>query len=210
MNEDVAALAARPGVAPWRIRLATLVESDVVTRTVVVVILVNALLMGLETHKPLMASAGDTIHLLDKICLAVFVVELAAKLAAYGLQFWRNGWRNFDFFVVAVALVPGAGPWAVLRSLRVLRVLRLLTIVPSLRRVVAAFLHAIPGLLGVIAVMVIIFYTGGVLATTLYSESQPEFFGDLQTSLYSLFQIMTLDSWHSQIVRPMVTEDPSA
>src|SRR5690606_34535594 len=189
---------------------AELVESPPVTRAVIAIILANAALMGLETHEPLMATHGDLIHLLDKICLAVFVVELVVKLVAYGLTFWRNGWRVFDFLVVAVALVPGAGPWAVLRSLRVLRVLRLLTIVPSLRRVVAAFLHAIPGLLGVIAVMVIIFYTGGVLATTLYSESQPEFFGDLQTSLYSLFQIMTLDSWHSQIVRPMVTEDPSA
>lgn len=210
MNEEVLALAARTGVPRWRLRLAELVESPPVTRTVIAIILANAALMGLETHEPLMATHGDLIHLLDKICLAVFVVELVAKLVAYGLTFWRNGWRIFDFLVVAVALVPGAGPWAVLRSLRVLRVLRLLTIVPSLRRVVAAFLHAIPGLMGVIAVMLIIFYTGGVLATTLYSQSFPEFFGDLSKSLYSLFQIMTLDSWHSQIVRPMVEAEPSA
>src|SRR5690606_22274057 len=119
-------------------------------------------------------------------------------------------WRIFDFLVVAVALAPGAGPWAVLRSLRVLRVLRLLTMVPTLRRVVAAFLHAIPGLLGVIAVMGIVFYTGAVLATTLYAESQPVYFGDLSSSLYTLFQIMTLDSWFSGIVRPMVAVDPTA
>lgn len=210
MSEEVAQLAARPGVAPWRIRLAELVESPPVTRAIVGIILVNAALMGVETNHGLMAEHGHTIHLLDKICLGIFVVELAAKLIAYGLTFWRNGWRIFDFLVVAVALVPGAGPWAVLRSLRVLRVLRLLTIVPSLRRVVAAFLHAIPGLMGVVAVMAIIFYTGGVLATTLYSESFPEFFGDLETSLYSLFQVMTLDSWHSQIVRPMEAVEPSA
>src|SRR5690606_430826 len=195
MHEDVAALAARPGVAPWRIRLATIAESDLVTRTVVVVILANAVLMGLETHAPLMATHGDLIHLLDKVCLGIFVVELAAKLAAYQSHYWRSGWRIFDFLVVAVALAPGAGPCAVLRSLRVLRVLRLLTMVPTLRRVVAAFLHAIPGLLGVIAVMGIVFYTGAVLATTLYAESQPVYFGDLSSSLYTLFQIMTLDSW---------------
>jgi|GEM_PF-82954 len=210
MNEDVAALAARPGVAPWRIRLATLVESALVTRTIVAVILANAVIMGLETHEPLMANHADTIHLLDKICLGIFVVELTVKLVAYQGHFWRSGWRVFDFLVVAVALVPGAGPWAVLRSLRVLRVLRLLTVVPTLRRVVAAFLHAIPGLLGVIAVMGIVFYTGAVLATTLYAESQPVYFGDLGSSLYSLFQIMTLDSWFSGIVRPMVAEDPTA
>lgn len=210
MNEEVAALAARPGVAPWRVRLASIVESPTVTNVIIAVILANAAIMGLETHRPLMESHGDLVHLLDKICLAIFVVELVAKLAAYQTTFFASGWRIFDFLVVAVALAPGAGPWAVLRSLRVLRVLRLLTIVPSLRRVVAAFLHAIPGLLGVVAVMSIIFYTAGVLATTLYSESFPEFFGDLSTSLYSLFQVMTLDSWHSQIVRPMVAADPSA
>ena len=210
MNEDVAALAARPGVAPWRVRLAGLVESDPVTRVVIGVILVNAVIMGLETHRPLMASHGDLIHALDRACLAVFVVELAIKLLAYQAQFWRSGWRSFDFFVVAVALVPGAGPWAVLRSLRVLRVLRLLTVIPTLRRVVAAFLHAIPGLLGVIAVMLIVFYTGGVLATTLYADDQPEYFGDLPSSLYTLFQIMTLDSWFSTVVRPMIAQDPTA
>lgn len=210
MNEDVAALVARPGVAPWRIRLAMVIESGPATRAVVAVILANAVLMGLETHAPLMASHGELIRLLDTLCLVVFVVELVIKLAAYQGVFFRSGWRVFDLLVVAVALVPGAGPWAVLRSLRVLRVLRLLTVVPTLRRVVTAFLHAIPGLLGVIAVMLIVFYTAGVLATTLYAEDWPDYFGDLPASLYTLFQIMTLDSWFSSVVRPMVAEDPTA
>lgn len=210
MNEDVAALVARPGVAPWRIRLAMVIESGPATRAVVAVIFANAVLMGLETHAPLMASHGELIRLLDTLCLVVFVVELVIKLAAYQGVFFRSGWRVFDLLVVAVALVPGAGPWAVLRSLRVLRVLRLLTVVPTLRRVVSAFLHAIPGLLGVIAVMLIVFYTAGVLATTLYAEDWPEYFGDLPSSLYTLFQIMTLDSWFSSVVRPMVAEDPTA
>lgn len=210
MNEDVAALVARPGVAPWRIRLAMVIESGPATRAVVAVILANAVLMGLETHAPLMASHGELIRLLDTLCLVVFVVELVIKLAAYQGVFFRSGWRVFDLLVVAVALVPGAGPWAVLRSLRVLRVLRLLTVVPTLRRVVTAFLRAIPGLLGVIAVMLIVFYTSAVLATTLYAEDWPDYFGDLPASLYTLFQIMTLDSWFSSVVRPMVAEDPTA
>lgn len=191
-------------------RLASVVESPRVTRFVVAVIVVNAVLMGMETHAPLMAEHGGTVHLLDKVCLGIFAVELLAKLVAYQLHFARSGWRVFDLLVVAVALVPGAGPWAVLRSLRVLRVLRLLTVVPALRRVVAAFLHAIPGLLGVVAVMGIVFYTGGVLATTLYAGSRPELFGTLERSLYSLFQVMTLDGWFSGVVRPMLDEEPSA
>jgi voltage-gated sodium channel len=100
----------------------------------------------------MMAEWGSLLVTLDKICLAIFLVEIGIKLAAYRGRFWRSGWNVFDVLVVAIALVPGAGPWAVLRSLRVLRVLRLLTVIPSLRKVVAAFLHSIPGLAGVVAV----------------------------------------------------------
>jgi voltage-gated sodium channel len=109
-----------------------------------------------------------------------------------------------------VALVPGAGPWSVLRSLRVLRVLRLLTVVPALRKVVAAFLHSIPGLAGVVAVMAIFFYTAGVLATRLFGGNFPDWFGSLGKSLYTLFQIMTLESWSMGIVRPVMESHPMA
>jgi voltage-gated sodium channel len=146
----------------------------------------------------------------DHLCLAVFVVELALKLAAYRGKFWRSGWNVFDFAVVAVALAPGAGAWAVLRSLRVLRVLRLLTVVPSLRRVVAAFIHSLPGLGGVVVVMAIFFFTAGVLATRLFGATHPDWFGSLGASLYSLFQIMTLESWSMGIVRPLMESHPWA
>lgn len=97
-----------------------------------------------------------------------------------------------------------------LRSLRVLRVLRLLTVVPSLRKVVAAFIHSIPGLSGVMAVMSIFFYTAGVLATRLFGQTFDVWFGTLGRSLYSLFQIMTLESWSMGIVRPVMEVHPWA
>jgi voltage-gated sodium channel len=148
--------------------------------------------------------------LLDRLCLLAFVTELAVKLTAYRSLFWRSGWNVFDALVISIALLPGAGPWSVLRSLRVLRVLRLLTVVPQLRKVVAAFLHAIPGLAGVIAVMGVFFYTAGVLATTLFGGTHPQWFGSLGESLYSLFQIMTLESWSMGIVRPVMSQHPLA
>jgi voltage-gated sodium channel len=92
----------------------------------------------------------------------------------------------------------------------VLRVLRLLTVVPSLRKVVAAFLHSIPGLAGVVAVAAIFFYTAGVLATRLFGESNPDWFGSLGKSLYTLFQVMTLESWSMGIVRPVMETHPWA
>ena len=161
---DLDRLRTKPGTAPWRVRLAGFVESARIQHFIVAVILINAAVLGFETSKGAMASFGPLLVAIDKLCLVVFCLEIGARLLAYRWAFWRSGWNIFDFVVVAVALAPGAGPWAVIRSLRVLRVLRLLTMIPSLRKVVAAFLHAIPGLGGVLLLMIIFLYTSAVLA----------------------------------------------
>ena len=199
------------GVADWRMGLANFVESKRVQYFIVAVILINAVILGIETDRDVMAGEwGPWLMLADKICLGIFIVELLLKMVAYRFLFFRSGWNIFDFLVVGVALVPGAGPWAVLRSLRVLRVLRLLTIIPSLRKVVAAFFHSVPGLSGVVLVMMIFFFTAAVLATNLFGETHPEWFGSLWASLFSLFQIMTLESWSMGIVRPVMEVHPWA
>ena len=197
-------------IPAWRRQWATFIESTRVQYFIVAVILFNAAILGMETSAELMASHGKLLVILDKLCLLVFIVELAIKMIAHRGAFWRNGWNLFDFVVVGIALVPGAGPWAVLRSLRVLRVLRLLTVIPALRKVVAAFLHSIPGLMGVMAVMAIFFYTMAVLATKLFGGTFPDWFGNIGKSLYSLFQIMTLESWSMGIVRPVMEVYPFA
>jgi voltage-gated sodium channel len=201
---DLQRLLARPGVADWRVRWARWVESRRIQGLITTLILVNAVVLGLETSPVVWAKWGPWLKAVDRGCLAAFVAELALKLLVYRGLFWRNGWNWFDALVIGIALTPGAGPWAVLRSLRVLRVLRLLTVVPALRQVVAAFLHAIPGLAGVIAVMAVFYYTAGVLATTLFGTTHPQWFGSLGRSLYTLFQIMTLESWSMGIVRPVM------
>ena len=210
-DQDMLRRLREAGVTGWRLALAVWVEGKRVQYTIVSVILLNAVVLGLETDAGLMASDwGPWLKALDKLCLLVFIVEIALKLTAYRLHFWRSGWNIFDFLVVGIALVPGAGPWAVLRSLRVLRILRLLTIIPSLRKVVAAFFHSVPGLSGVVLVMAIFFFTAAVLATNLFGESFPQWFGSLGTSLFSLFQIMTLESWSMGIVRPVMQTYPWA
>ncbi|MBK9139685.1 MAG: ion transporter [Verrucomicrobia bacterium] len=207
---DLQRLLERRHVAPWRTALAHWVESRRVQFTITALILINAVVLGLETSPTIWARHGAWLMLVDRACLAAFVIELAVKLVAYRGLFWRNGWNWFDTVVVGIALAPGAGAWSVLRSLRVLRVLRLLTVVPQLRKVVNAFLHAIPGLSGVIAVMAVFYYTAGVLATTLFSGTHPAWFGSLGKSLYTLFQIMTLESWSMGIVRPLMERHPWA
>ncbi|GAB4245731.1 MAG: hypothetical protein OHK005_11290 [Candidatus Methylacidiphilales bacterium] len=196
--------------APWRKHLGYWIESSRVQTFIVAVILLNAAILGLETDPNIMAQYGPALKTLDKLCLAIFVVELVIKLICFRWIFWRNGWNIFDFLVVGIALVPAAGPWAILRSLRVLRVLRLLTVVPQLRKVVAAFLHSIPGLSGVVAVMAVFFFTASVLATNLFGSNFPAWFGSVGKSLFSLFQIMTLESWSMGIVRPVMEVYPWA
>jgi voltage-gated sodium channel len=209
-DQELLRLTNTTGVNPRRVAMARWVESRTVQAWIIAVILLNAAIMGMETSAALMARWHNGLVLIDKLCLLVFVIELGIKFYAYRGQFWRSGWNVFDLLVVAVALAPGAGAWSVLRSLRVLRVLRLLTVIPSLRKVVAAFLHSIPGLAGVCAVMAIFFYTAGVLATRLFGETHPDWFGSLGKSLYSLFQIMTLESWSMGIVRPVMESHPLA
>ena len=135
------------------------------------VILFNAVILGLETVEPVMAQAAPLILALDSICLAIFVVELAAKLFAQGTGFFRRGWNLFDFFIVGIALVPGTGAFSVLRALRVLRLLRVLSVAPSMRRVVEGLVTALPGMASVFLLMALLFYIGAVVSTKLFGAA---------------------------------------
>ncbi len=204
---NMAAVALQPA---WRARLGDWLERPRVQHTLIALILFNSVILGLETSKPLMAAYGPWLVAADRVILAIFVVEIALRIAVHRGAFFRDSWSVFDFVVVGIALLPASGPFAVLRALRVLRVLRLLTMVPSMRRVVAGLLAAIPGLTSVVAIIGIIFYVGAVIATKLFSERFPDWFGTLGESAYTLFQIMTLESWSMGIVRPVMEAYPYA
>ncbi|NGX16278.1 ion transporter [Wenzhouxiangella sp. XN24] len=181
-----------------------------VQKTIIGLILINAVILGLETWPAAMDTAGGLLKALDRIILAAFVVEIAVRIYVHRMAFWRDPWSLFDFAVVAIALVPASGPFAVLRALRVLRVLRLLTMVPSMRRVVGALLAAIPGLGAIGLVLMIIFYVFAVIGTNLFADSHPQWFGSLGRTLYTLFQVMTLESWSMGIARPVMEAYPYA
>jgi voltage-gated sodium channel len=193
-----------------RARVADWLDSAFVRNAVIGVILFNAVILGLETSAPVMQAVGPLILWLDALCLAVFVGELALKFYAHGLRFFRSGWNVFDFVIVGIALVPAGQGLSVLRALRILRVLRVVSVAPRLRRVVEGFVTALPGMGSVFLLMAIIFYIGAVMATKLFSASFPEWFGDLGNSAYTLFQIMTLESWSMGIVRPVMDAYPYA
>jgi len=193
-----------------RSQMKTLIENKYFQRLIIALILINAILLGLETSPVVMDKAGTFILTLDKIILTLFVVEIVLRIYVNRLAFWKDPWSLFDFSVVAIALIPASGPFAVLRALRVLRVLRLLTMVPSMRRVVGALLAAIPGLGSIGLMLLIIYYVFAVIATNLFGSSYPEWFGTLGNSFYTLFQIMTLESWSMGIARPVMDNFPYA
>lgn len=178
-----------------------------VQAAVIALILLNALTLGLETSASVMARFGGLIHTLDVVILGLFTLEVALKLAAFGWRFWRDAWNVFDFLVVAVALIPASGPIAVLRVLRLLRLIRM---VPKLRVIVEALLRAVPGIISIFGLLLLVFYVFAIIATGLFGESHPQWFGTLGASLYSLFQVMTLESWSMGIARPVMAVHPWA
>lgn len=193
-----------------RANLKQFIENALLQKIIITLIVINAVLLGLETSDAIMAKAGTPILLLDKAILGVFVIEIICRMIVYRLGFWKDPWSLFDFAVVAIALVPTSGAFSVLRALRVLRVLRLLTLVPSMRRVVGALLSAVPGLISIAFVLLIIYYVFSVIATNLFADQYPEWFGNIGLSLYTLFQIMTLESWSMGIARPVMETFPYA
>ena len=193
-----------------RSKLQAFVESKGVQRFIIVLIVINAILLGMETSRALMQSYGDWITLVNNIILYVFVAELLIRLAAYGVRFFTQPWSLFDTAVILVAFTPGSEAFSALRALRVLRVLRLLSTVPTMRKVIEGLLTAIPGIASVASIMLLFFYVFAVVGTHLYSATFPQWFGNLGESMYSLFQIMTLESWSMGIVRPVMDQHPYA
>lgn len=191
-------------------RMQIWLDRKAVRYTILGVILFNAILLGLETVPVAMDRAGGLIVMLDTACLGIFVAELVLKLFAFGFGFFKRGWNIFDFVIVGISLVPAAQGLSVLRALRVLRLLRVISVAPSLRRVVDGLITALPGMGSVFLLMALIFYIGSVMATKLFGASFPEWFGSLPKSGYSLFQIMTLESWSMGIVRPVMEVYPYA
>lgn len=193
-------------------RLQAFLEHKYFTGFITVLILMNAVTLGLETDDSLMARYGAALHLLDHVILSVFVAELALKLVAYRLHFFRVGWNWFDLIIVGISLVPATGALSVMRALRVFRVLRLLSVVPSMRRVVSALFKAIPGMASIMSVLLVIYYVAAVLATHTFGHSKDEtlesLFGTVGASMFTLFQLMTLEGWRSDVANPTMAIYP--
>ena len=177
---------------------------------IIALVVLNAIILGLETYPSVMSAVGPWLRGLDGIILTVFVIELGLRFFVHRLKFFSDPWRVFDLIVVGIALVPASAGFTVLRAFRVLRILRLLSVIPSLRKVVTGLVTALPGMGSIVVLMLLVFYVFAVMATGLFGVAFPQWFGSLGASAYSLFQIMTLESWSMGIVRPVMEAFPWA
>ncbi len=194
----------------WQLKIERILAKPLIQHGIVVLIFLNAILLGMETSPWIMSEIGEELHLLDHVILGIFICELSCLMLARGLHFFKDPWCLFDFIVIAIALIPASESLAVLRSLRVLRVLRLINKVDSMRKVVRGLLGSLASLGSVMGLMLIVFYVSAVVTTNLFGKEFPEFFGNLGSSFFTLFQVMTLESWSDGIARPVMEKFPNA
>ena len=170
--------------------LSTVVNDPRTERVIMLLIVINAIILGLETSKTIMASHGWLLEILDHIILAVFVVEIAARVIVHRVAFFRDPWSVFDFVVIGIALVPATEP--------------------TLRRVVAGLLAALPGMGSIVFLIGLIYYVFAIMATKLFGDDNPNLFGTLGDSLFTLFTVMTLEGWTNDVARPVMQNHPYA
>ena len=195
---------------PLKYKINQLVDHSFFKKFIMGLIIVNAVILGLETSPKVMELVGRELRLFDQVVIVIFCIELGLRVYAKGLQFFRDPWGIFDLMVVAITLVPSNEALTVLRALRVVRVFRLVSTIPRLRRIVAALLHAVPGVGAIIVLLLIVFYVFSVITTKIFGQNFPDWFGSLGDSMFTLFQIMTLESWSMGIVRPVMEIYPWA
>jgi voltage-gated sodium channel len=191
----------------WRGQLAAFVDGDKAQMFITLVILANAVTLGLETSHAITERFGHVLDTLDVVFLSIFVIELLLKLIALGPRFFLSAWNIFDFIIIGISLVPATGSLRVLRALRILRALRLVRVFPRLRIIVEGVLRVLPDLAWVFLLMMLVYYVFAVLGTKLYGATMPEYFGNIGATYYTLFQLMTLEGW-AEISRDLLKTHP--
>jgi voltage-gated sodium channel len=190
--------------------LRRIVEDPRTDRVIMGLIVFNAVTLGVETSHTAMDRFGPMLSAIDRAVVAVFVLELTARMIVQRASFFRDGWNIFDLIVVGIAVAPATEAFSVLRALRVLRLLRLITVVPTLRRVVGGLIASLPGMGSIFLLILLVYYVAAVMAVNLYGEEFPELFGTLPRSLFTLFTIMTLEGWVEGVVKPVMEKHPYA
>ena len=195
--------------------LKKIVEGKVFQGIILFVIIFNAIIMGIETIRNLSADAQFALATINTLCLCVFVVEIIVKLLAYGLDYFKDPWNWFDIIIVSVSMISGLSFMSAFRAVRVLRVLKslkalrgtkLIGHVKKLQNIIDAIVKSIPSIGWTGVLLLLIYYIFALIGVNLFGEAFPDWFGTIGKAMYTLFQVMTLESWSMGISRPVMAE----
>ena len=188
-------------------RAARLVASTAFDSVMALVIIANAVVLGLQTYDGIVSEYGDLLDLLNGIFLGIFVVELAIRMAAYGRRpqdFFRSGWNVFDFVVIAAAFVPGLrSNSTLLRLVRLLRVVRLVRLLPDVRVLLTGVVRSLPPLGSMVVLTTLILYVYAMVGWLLFGDELPEDWGDIGEAMLTMFVLLTLESFPQQLQQGM-------
>jgi len=163
------------------------------------VIVLNAVVLGIETYVEPGSPTFDTLMLVNEAFYLVFLAELILRIASYGRRPWnffRSGWNIFDFIVIGAALIPAVRAQAeVIRLLRLARIVRLLRFLPDARVLIATMGKALPPVFSMIVLVVLILFIYGMVGVTVFGEALPDQWGDIGTAMMTLFVLLTLENF---------------
>ena len=163
------------------------------------VIVINAVVLGLETYDAIDEEIGSTLNVLNDVFLGIFVVEIAIRIAAHGRRpqdYFKSGWNVFDFVIIGGAFLPGLRQNATaLRVLRLLRIVRVVSLFPDLRFLIRGMAASLPPIGSMAMLTSLLIYIYGMLGWILFADTDPAHWGDVGQAMLSLFIVLTLESW---------------
>lgn len=199
----------------FRATLRKIVESNTFERGILTVIILNSIVLGLEVIPPVANHIGELLVVLNVIFTAVYVIEAAMKITAWGGNYFKDGWNIFDFVITITCLIPAgstmgaARVFRVLRILRTLRVLRLVSSLRPLRKIVATMVKSLAGIGWTGVLLLVFYYIFAIIGIHLYGQDFPELFGGFPEAFITLFELTTLEGWQD-VVKPVCATEPFA
>ena len=192
-------------------KISSVTNSALFRRVVIALIVLNAIIVGLDTYPGIHAAYGEILHLVDRIILYLFSLELVLRFLGSHPRpaFFRSGWNLFDLIIVGVSYLPASEFFTVVRLFRILRALRTVSVSPDLQKVVTALLRSLPTLGHILILLALLMYVYAAIGTSLFGQIAPKFFGSLHQSLLTLFSIITLEGWVT-VMDEVVAQLPAA
>jgi len=190
-------------------KIKKLVEGSSFDLLILSLIVIDAMALGLMASDIKNIGFDKILFVLDRMCMAIFVIEMLMKIFAYGLSFFKKGWNVFDFAVVAISSIPFANYFIILRTFRLFRALKYINRFSRLKNIVNVFISLLPSFVAMFAVFLVFFYVFSIISVYLYGGVFVEF-STLSHAMFTLLQVFTLDGWASNIARPVMSVFPNA